>query len=136
MLSGTQTWDAQNYRADVRWAISNSVNERENSPQTPVVQSTEPDTLAPRPDEPPVVARLVIEIRSDGTRTSARGALEDETSGQRVSLQAEGTSPASLASTLLGSLVKLPFFGAAKDAPTIVRHAIKALLPGRSQSKK
>jgi hypothetical protein len=63
---------------------------------------------APREDEPPVVARMVIEIRSDGTRTIARGVMEDETLGQRVAVEAEGTTPAMLAASLVRSLAKLP----------------------------
>ena len=37
-------------------------------------------------DEPPVVARLIVEIRSDGTRTIARGAIEDVASGQKTAI--------------------------------------------------
>ena len=44
--------------------------------------------------EPPVVARLVIEIRSDGTRTIARGAAEDVALGERVQIEAHGATPA------------------------------------------
>jgi hypothetical protein len=47
-----------------------------------------------------VVARLVIEIRSDGSRTIARGAMEDVASGQSVALEARGDSPLSLALSL------------------------------------
>src|SRR5690349_12579849 len=43
--------------------------------------------------EPPVVARLVVEIRSDGSHTIARGAAEDVSTGERVSIQAEGATP-------------------------------------------
>jgi hypothetical protein len=46
-------------------------------------------------DEPPVVARLVVEIRSDGTRTIARGAIEDAQRGERVAIEARGDSPGS-----------------------------------------
>jgi hypothetical protein len=127
---------AGSYRDASRWAISFVVNDRENSPDSPVVQSTEQRDLNHPPDEPPVVARLVIEIRSDGTRTIARGALEDQTTGQKVALRAEGTTPSHLASSLVSSLIKLPLFGVARDAPSMVRGAIKALLPGRSKSKK
>jgi hypothetical protein len=112
------------------------VSEREDNPTTVVVQPTEQEKLKTADDDLPVVARLVVEVRSDGTRTVARGALEDQTTGQRVALQAEGTTPASLASSLMGSLVKLPFFGVAREAPSIVKQAIKAFLPGRSHSKK
>lgn len=58
--------------------------------------------------EPPVVARLVVEIRSDGSRTIARGALEDITTGQTAMIDAQGTSPLQLAFALARSLAQLP----------------------------
>lgn len=70
--------------------------------------------LAPREqagelqEEPPVVARLVVEIRSDGSRTIARGAVEDTVSGQRTQLEARGDSPLSLALQLAKALTQLP----------------------------
>ena len=63
----------------------------------------------PRP-EPPVVARLMIEIRSDGSRTIARGALEDIVNDKNVALQAEGKTPAELARSLTAMLLGLPLF--------------------------
>lgn len=56
----------------------------------------------------PVVARLVIEIRSDGTRTVARGALESAELCERVGVEARGGSPAALAADLLRAIVSLP----------------------------
>ncbi len=58
----------------------------------------------------PVVARLVIEIRSDGSRTIARGGLEDMALGQRVTVEARGDSPLQLALALAKSLGTLPAF--------------------------
>ena len=58
--------------------------------------------------EPPVVTRLVIEIRSDGTRTIARGAVEDVKSGERVEVNAEGATPLLLIASLLRSLTDVP----------------------------
>ena len=58
--------------------------------------------------EPPVVAHLVVEIRSDGSRTIARGAAEDMSTGERVSIQAEGATPLGLALSLLKSALELP----------------------------
>src|SRR5262249_58420492 len=58
--------------------------------------------------EPPVVARMIIEIRSDGSRTIARGALEDTASGQRTAIEARGDSPLQLALALARSLTQLP----------------------------
>jgi len=57
-----------------------------------------------------VVARLVVEVRSDGTRTIARGALEDVTTGQRTTVEARGESPFALALSLSRALVRLPLF--------------------------
>jgi hypothetical protein len=73
--------------------------------------------------EPPVVARLVVEIRSDGSRTIARGALEDAVAGQRVAVEAHGDSPLQLAIALARSLTQLPRLGA--------RSAIRGLLGRR-----
>jgi hypothetical protein len=80
------------------------------------------DRLAEEPEEPPVVARLIVEIRSDGTRTVARGALEDVASGERVAIVARGTTPMALAASLAKSLFA---------APALARHTVKALLQGR-----
>jgi hypothetical protein len=56
----------------------------------------------------PVVARLVVEIRSDGSRTLARGALEDALTGEKVSVEAKGGSPAQLAASLATNLLTTP----------------------------
>lgn len=73
--------------------------------------------------EPPVVARLIVEIRSDGSRTIARGAMEDVASGQRTTVEARGDSPIQLALALARSLTQLPRLGA--------RSAIRGLLGKR-----
>ena len=73
--------------------------------------------------EPPVVARLVVEIRSDGSRTIARGAVEDVASGQRTTLEARGDSPIRLALALARALTQLPRLGA--------RSAVRGLLGQR-----
>ncbi|MBP9206125.1 MAG: hypothetical protein KBG28_19280 [Kofleriaceae bacterium] len=65
-------------------------------------------TAATPVDEPPVVARMVIEIRSDGRRTIARGALEDVASGQRTAIEARGSTPVQLALELARVMVRLP----------------------------
>ena len=62
----------------------------------------------PDDDALPVVARLIVEVRSDGSRTIARGGLEDLTTGKRVTIDARGDSPAQLALALARSLFKLP----------------------------
>ena len=60
--------------------------------------------------EPPVVARMIVEIRSDGSRTIARGAVEDVASGQRAAIEAKGGTPFQLALSLVRSLGQLPRF--------------------------
>lgn len=60
-------------------------------------------------EEPPVVARMIVEIRSDGTRTVARGALEDIVTGERVAIEANGGSPLQLAASLAQNLLSTPF---------------------------
>jgi hypothetical protein len=66
-----------------------------------------------RDEDLPVVARMVIEIRSDGTRTVARGAVEDVATGQQAALVARGGSPIALAADLTRGLARslgaLPF---------------------------
>jgi hypothetical protein len=94
-------------------------SEDDGAPRTLQKQS---DSLAERPGDPPVVARLVVEIRSDGTRTIARGAMEDAVSGERVAVEARGTTPMALAA----SLAKTMF-----SAPMLARHAVRALLDAR-----
>jgi len=59
-------------------------------------------------NELPVVARLIVEVRSDGSRTIARGGLEDVASGQRVTIDARGDTPAQLALALARSVFRLP----------------------------
>ena len=65
-----------------------------------------PSALSGASDDPPVVARLVVEVRSDGTRTIARGALEAE--GQAVQLEARGGTPAQLGRSLSRALLTMP----------------------------
>jgi hypothetical protein len=75
-----------------------------------------------RDDEPPVVARLIVEIRSDGSRTIARGAVEDTVTGERTAVEARGTTPLSL----MVSLSRAVF-----QVPALARRAARALLPGK-----
>ena len=72
------------------------------------VPEKKPDAPLTARAEPPVVARLVIEIRSDGSRTIARGLAEDVERGERVSLEASGSTPLGLALSLLGQLNQIP----------------------------
>jgi hypothetical protein len=105
------------------------------------------DAVVPRPPddlqqqtEPPVVARLVVEIRSDGSRTIARGALEDAQRGERVGIEARGDSPIQLAIALARALTKLPLdlvrgkTGALGSGDTSARKGVRGLL-GRRRNK-
>lgn len=95
--------------------------------------ATKDELLPPRDDLPPVVARLVVEVRSDGTRTVARGGLEDHQTGQRVALSAEAGSPLELSRLLLRSLVATPAQLARAiidESKAGVRARLGRLLPG------
>jgi hypothetical protein len=91
------------------------------------VADRKPDLVPKAPQavqaEPPVVARLVVEIRSDGTRTIARGALEDAQQGERVAIEARGDTPLQLALQLARALTQLPRLTA--------RSAVRGLLSRR-----
>jgi hypothetical protein len=76
--------------------------------------------------DPPVVARLVVEIRSDGSRTIARGAVEDAQRGERVTVEARGDSPIQLAIALARALTQVPRLAA--------RSTVRGLL-GRRRDK-
>jgi hypothetical protein len=80
------------------------------------------------PGEPPVVARLIVEIRSDGSRTIARGALEDSASGTRTAVEAHGDSPLQLALALARELTRLP-----RGTTLRARTAIRGLLGRRRE---
>jgi hypothetical protein len=73
-------------------------------------------------DQLPVVARLVVEVRSDGTRTIARGVIEDHKTGQRTSIRAGAESELAL----LGMLMK-----AASGLTRLARRTARALTPSR-----
>lgn len=85
------------------------------------------------PGEPPVVARLVVEIRSDGSRTIARGALEDLIQGVKVGVQAEGKSPVELATALARSMFQLPVVRGADRRLGALGRKVRALLPGKKR---
>ena len=81
-----------------------------------------PAPLATPGEEPPVVARLMVEIRSDGSQTIARGAVEDIASGERVAVEARGTTPAQLAASLARTIFATPL---------LAKATIRAVLDGR-----
>ncbi|MFO7566550.1 MAG: hypothetical protein R6X02_28160 [Enhygromyxa sp.] len=81
-------------------------------------------------EELPVVARMVVEIRSDGTRTVARGAIEDQLGGQRVGVEARADSPLELSRALAKMVLSAPFaalLGRAKGSSPGVRRSVGAL---------
>ena len=80
-----------------------------------------------RTDEPPVVARLVVEVRSDGSRTIARGAIEDVEAGQRTALKVEGKSPLELAWSLARAMFAMP---------QLARGAARAFLAARRERER
>ena len=94
---------------------------RDERTKTELVRSA-PDELEAASD-PPVVARLVVEIRSDGSRTIARGAVEDAQRGERVTIEARGDSPLQLAIALARALTQVPRLSA--------RSAVRGLLAKR-----
>lgn len=103
--------------ADARVPIRGAAPER-----APLVQ-TERAGVPQTHEEPPVVARMIVEIRSDGTRTVARGALEDVVTGERVSIDAHGGSPLQLAASLAQSLLSTPF-SLSRAAGALVRNRL------------
>ena len=95
--------------------------------EKPDVEVIERERAGELQEEPPGVARLIVEIRSDGSRTIARGAIEDTVSGQRTQLEARGDSPLALALQLARALTQLPRLTA--------RSAVRGLL-GRRRDKR
>lgn len=110
----------------------------DNDDHSPLVARS-PEELRQQ-TEPPVVARLVVEIRSDGSRTIARGALEDAQRGDRVAIEARGDSPMQLAIALARALTRLPLdmvrgkAGALGTGDTRARRGVRGLL-GRRRDK-
>ncbi len=87
-------------------------------------------------EELPVVARMVVEIRSDGTRTVARGAIEDRIGDQQVAVEAEAGSPLELSAALTKLLLSAPLTAVlgrarggtpAEPRPGLVRGVVGAL---------
>jgi hypothetical protein len=87
-----------------------------------VPPGSDADAVAEPPPEPPVVARLIVEIRSDGRLTIARGALEDATTGERTAVEARGETPLALLTALARTV---------RHLPALARRATRALLTGR-----
>jgi hypothetical protein len=82
-----------------------------------LVVRADPPSSVQRHEDLPVVSRLMLEIRSDGSRTVARGAMESVDRGERVAIQAAGNTPAELVGSLTKALLKAPWlaFQAVRD---------------------
>ena len=101
------------------------------------------DALRRADDDLPVVARLVIEIRSDGTRTVARGGLEQAAlpgmpgtdAPERVAIEARGGSPAALAADLLRAIVTMPFHSSLSRWTGRDGHVAKASLSAQPEDR-
>lgn len=83
--------------------------------------------MSDRDEDLPVVARLVVEIRSDGQRTLARGMIEDVSTGTKTAVVARGESPVRLAVDLARAIARLPRLAA--------RGAVRGLLARRGDDR-
>lgn len=72
-----------------------------------VVPRVSNEDLPAAAEELPIVARLVVEIRSDGSRTMARGAIANEATDERVALEAVADSPVALIGMLARQILRL-----------------------------
>ncbi|MDF3070059.1 MAG: hypothetical protein K0R38_5660 [Polyangiaceae bacterium] len=97
-----------------------------DDPKTAPLVTQDPSALPVREEELPVVARIIVEVRSDGMRTIARGAMEDAASNTRVAIEASGASPLELATALAKSIFAAPWLP--KRAPL---SALRGLLKKR-----
>jgi hypothetical protein len=88
--------------------LAKAVAEANATPKSQLVHQKAENEALVNEQELPVVARLVVEIRSDGTRTVARGAMEDVMSGEKAQVRAEGGSPMQLAGSLAKSMLSVP----------------------------
>lgn len=80
---------------------------RGGSGTSPAVSPPTAIHTSPELAEPPVVARLVVEIRSDGTATVARAGLLDAVNHERTLFEARASTPLALAVKLARHLVQL-----------------------------
>jgi hypothetical protein len=94
-----------------------------DSPKPVAVTTAASDDGLAAAEELPVVARLIVEVRSDGSRTVARGAMEDAATGTKAAIEASGTTPLELALALAKSLVSAPWL-----ARRMKSSALRALL--------
>jgi hypothetical protein len=104
--------------------------ESDSKTDTSLARDENKSALEAEADLPPVVARMVVEIRSDGTRTVARGALEDLQTGEKVALQANAQNPVALAQELTKALLKTPLL-----AGSFAKQAVLDMLPEAVRDK-
>ena len=79
---------------------------------------------------------MVVEIRSDGSRTIARGAIEDHLGGQAVGVEARADSPLELSRALAKMVLSAPFaalLGRAKGDVPPRDKGVLAILDAYSQ---
>jgi hypothetical protein len=86
-----------------------SMSAADDPDQSATLVTTPSQTLPEREAELPVVARIIVEVRSDGLRTIARGAMEDAASQTRVAIEASGATPLELATALAKSIFAAPW---------------------------
>ena len=94
-----------------------------NQAKPPIVVDNS-DLRLTEAEELPIVARLVVEVRSDGRRTIARGVMEDAATGTKAAIEASGRSPLELALALAKSMLQLPGL-----TSQVVRSRLRKLLP-------
>ena len=75
-------------------------------------------------EELPVVMRMVIEVRSDGVKTMARGAVEDVINDHKVAIELPAMSPLQLSAALSETIGKTLL-----DTPGLAKAALKSLVP-------
>ena len=70
------------------------------------------------------MARMMIEVRSDGIRTSARGAFEDLQNDEKTAIELPPMTPMQLSAALSATIGK-----ALAESPGIARMALRSLVP-------
>jgi hypothetical protein len=91
----------------LRRGLGRALREAEQALAQRVAPAQKPPDALAREADLPVVARVVIEVRSDGSQTIARGALEATGAEQeRVAIEARGTTPALLAASLARAIAE------------------------------
>lgn len=76
----------------------------------------------------PIVSRIVIEVRSDGTRTIARGAAEDPSG--KVGLEVRADSPVELVTAMVKLMLQVPALATTSFRTGRKRQAEPDALPG------